>query len=380
MSLFREAKDCLKFFKLDKKSRRLAFYSENRIYYKYYEGFIDSILDNSDLDICYITSDIHDHIFNHPNKRIKTFYVNKLLAFFLAFLDSKVMVMTMPDLNQFHLKRSTNNVNYVYVFHAIMSSHMAYRKGAFDYYDTIFCVGRHHTDEILETEEISKLKPKKLVEVGYPLLEKLHQDYQDYLQKTAKDPKPDKKIILLAPSWNENNIMETCAEEIVARLLEADYKVIVRPHPEFVKRKGQIVEEIAKKFAGQKDFELELNLISNESFYKADVLITDWSGIAFEFSFGTERPVMFIDTPRKVHNPEYQRLTNEPLEVKSRSFLGKVISPQEIASIAKEINEIMINKEKYHQDIINFRKEFIYNWGKSSDVGAQQIIDLVNDK
>lgn len=379
MSFIREIKDCLKFFKLDKNSKRLAFYSENRIYYKYYEGFINSVLSSSDLDICYITSDIKDPMLNHPNDRIKPFYINKLLAFFFSILDCKVMVMTMPDLQKFHIKRSTHNVHYVYVFHAIMSTHMAYREGAFDHYDTMFCVGQHHVDEIRETEEIYKLNCKKLVEVGYPLLEKMHQDYRNYLQKTAPDPKPDKKMILIAPSWFENNILETCVEEIGEKLLEAGYKVIVRPHPEFVKRKGQIVEAIAKKFAGKQDFELELNLISNESFYKADALITDWSGIAFEFSFGTERPVLFIDTPRKVHNPEYQRLSNEPLEVKSRKYLGKVVSPGNIGNIAEEIAEFMDNKEKYHQDIISYRQDFIFNWGKSSDVGAQALIKLVKN-
>ena len=33
-------------------------------------------------------------------------------------------------------------------------------------------------------------------------------------------------------------------------------------------------------------------------------MVSDWSGVAMEFAFGLERPVLFIDVPRKTNNPE----------------------------------------------------------------------------
>ena len=62
-------------------------------------------------------------------------------------MDVDVVVMTMPDLNQFQIKRSRFSVHYVHVQHSLVSLHMIYRKGAFDHFDTVFC-SYHHIAEI----------------------------------------------------------------------------------------------------------------------------------------------------------------------------------------------------------------------------------------
>ena len=41
-------------------------------------------------------------------------------------------------------------------------------------------------------------------------------------------------------------------------------------------------------------FDIEIIFSSNETVYSADVLISDWSGIAFEYAFATQKPVLFI--------------------------------------------------------------------------------------
>ena len=42
-----------------------------------------------------------------------------------------------------------------------------------------------------------------------------------------------------------------------------------------------------------------------KSFDKADLMISDWSGVAFEFAFGLEKPVIFIDLPKKINNSDF---------------------------------------------------------------------------
>ena len=55
--------------------------------------------------------------------------------------------------NQYYLKRSKYSVHYIYVPHSLSSLHSIYRKGAFDYFDTLFCVGPHHVKEARKLEE-----------------------------------------------------------------------------------------------------------------------------------------------------------------------------------------------------------------------------------
>ena len=77
------------------------------------------------------------------------------------------MIMTMPDLETFHIKRSKSHpVHYIYMFHSMVSTHLVYRKSAFDNYDTIFCVGEHHLDEIQNTEKYYKEASAKKGDTG----------------------------------------------------------------------------------------------------------------------------------------------------------------------------------------------------------------------
>jgi YidC/Oxa1 family membrane protein insertase len=359
--------------------RRIIFYSESSIYYLYFEGIIQYLLSNSKYDICYITSDIKDSVFKLASDRFKVLYLsNLMLAFVTIFLDSKVLVMTMTDLEKYHIKRSIKDVDHIYAFHAIMSTNMAYQKGAFDHYDTIFCVGPHHFEEIRQTECHYGLKAKRLVKVGYHLLERIYAEHIEYRQNN-KDNLKGKQTILIAPSWSEGNIMKTCINELLSSLLRSGYRVILRPHPETYKRNFGLIKATVNKFKGDANFELEAKLNSIKNFHLADLLITDWSGIAFEYAFGTERPVLFINTPMKVHNSEYKSIGFEPLEVKLRDKIGVSLELDKINSIIPSVVKLLADQEFYRKQIIKNRDQYIYNWGSSSEVGGKYILGKIVD-
>ena len=54
--------------------------------------------------------------------------------------------------------------------------------------------------------------------------------------------------ILVAPSWGENGLIETKGEQIVNVLLDADFKVILRPHPMTIKKSKKTIQRIKEKF------------------------------------------------------------------------------------------------------------------------------------
>lgn len=380
-TLISELKSLRRFSKHNRQDKNIiVFYSESSIYYLYFAGLIEYILDNSDYEICYITSDLKDPVFELESERFKVFYIsNLLLSFVTIFLDVKVFIMTMTDLNQFHIKRSTKNVNHIYLFHAIMSTHMIYRKGAFDHYDTIFCVGPHHVEEIKRTEEMYGLKSKELVEVGYHWLEKIHADHQEFKRLHSKNIDAP-LTMLIAPSWGEGNIMETCINELVSALIGVGNKVVLRPHPEIFKRNKKTISLLETKYENEPLFQLEKKLTSADSFHQSDVLITDWSGIAFEYAFGTERPVLFINTSKKVHNPEFERIGIEPIEVKLRNVLGIVLELDNINTVNLAIEKLVSNHDHYHSAIVEARENYIFNWGHSSEVGGKYILQVLNEQ
>lgn len=365
------------FDKRRRQERKLVFYSESAIYYLYYQGFLDYILERSDIKVTYITSDRKDPLFETADGRVRVIYIsNAMLTFATGLLDADALLFTMPDLDNFHIKRSTKKVEHIYIFHAVMSSHMIYRKGAFDHYDTIFCIGPHHHAEIRANESCYGLPAKKLLKVGYPLLEKITAEHRAYHENSSDGG--SSPAVLIAPTWSGGNIVETCLDELVAVLRSAGYKVIFRPHPETYKVHDKTIEAVCEKYKNDEAFQLDGALTSVENFHRADLLITDWSGIAFEYAFGTERPVLFINTAKKVYNEEYEKLGLEPLEVTLRNKIGVEVEPSELGELADLAGELLRKGEQYQADIIKYREEYIYNWGSSAEVGGLYLMDVLD--
>ena len=153
--------------------KEIAFYSSQAQYISYYQGLLDELVDRGQ-EIVYLTSDSHDPILSEENAAVTSFFSKSFLQLTFPALTSPILITTIPDLHQYKIKRAFLGTNYVYVFHSLVSTHMMYRKGAFDFYDTIFCVGPHHVNEIRKTEQLYGKAPKALHEVGYYRLEKIH--------------------------------------------------------------------------------------------------------------------------------------------------------------------------------------------------------------
>ena len=373
----REKADYKRFFSIANK--HLVFYSEKSGYYRNYKALIEQLLSSSNVVIHYITSDPKDMIFEiaKTQPRIHPYYIgeNRLITLMMK-MDADIVVMTMPDLETFHIRRSyiRKDIEYIYLFHAIVSTHMIYRKGAFDHYDTIFCVGPHHDREIREAETLCRLPAKKLVQFGYPMLDDLIEQY-GHRKKATEKPQ-----ILIAPSHHEGNIMDSCLNSILASLSDRDWRIIVRPHPQYVRRNPKRIEDLKKRYAEKKNLIFETDFSTNESQYTSDVLITDWSGISMEYSFTTHNPCIFINTPMKVLNPDYIQYQSVPALIEIRDKIGVSFEPDDVAGIASAVEEMLNGKLLPSGQVAAIVDQYVYNVGNSRRVGARYIIESLGEK
>tara|TARA_B100001750_G_scaffold180928_1_gene149450 strand:+ start:3592 stop:4755 length:1164 start_codon:yes stop_codon:yes gene_type:complete len=376
-----EWKELRRFQKLDEKNRKIVFYLENEYYATYFEKLIKELTNVHGLTICYVTSSKTDPILNSNNDKILAFYVGDGTArtnFFMN-LKADILVMTMPDLETFHIKRSkVHNVHYVYAFHSIVSTHMIYRKKAFDSFDTILCVGRHHVDEISKNEKKYGLQPKKLIEFGYGKLDLLMDEVEK--NREIKSLEKPNRTILIAPTWCPNGLIETRGDELIQTLLDSDYDVILRPHPITYKKSQKIIKNIEKKFQKNIHFKLELDIRNSNSFFLADCMISDWSGVAMEFAFGLEKPVLYMDLPKKINNQDYESLEIIPLEEKIRTQIGAIISPLELTKMSSKIENLCSNNDQIRKKIQAIRKETVFNLGKSEKYGAKYLLEYLARK
>lgn len=282
-------------------------------------------------------------------------------------MDAKCFVFTMPDLNTYHLKKSKHTKEYIYLFHAFSSTHLQYNEAAFDEYDTIFCVGPHHVNEIETREKQYQLPHKKLLPIGYPRMDIVYQKYQSY-QKQFKQ-----KTILIAPTWSMASLFENGIQQLLEALAPTDYRVVVRPHPEFLKRRKTLADSVKNYVYTQPNFIWENQLLKEDSLYEADLLITDHSGIAFEYAFGTERPVLFVDTPLKEHNKNWRDLNLEPIELQLRNKVGVDIALNELNNILPIIEDLLKNADNWRETLRTIRDKHVFHWNCSAKEGAEYI-------
>lgn len=377
----REKADYKRFFSIANK--HLVFYSEKSGFYKYFQDVIEYLLTHSNVVIHYITSDPKDAIFEKAKTetKIKPYYIGeKRLITLMMKMDADIVVMTMPDLGNFHIKRSyiRKDIEYIYMLHgSIGSTNLLLRKGALDNYDTIFCAGPLQIEELRETEKVYGLQPRNLILCGYGLLE--HSIEQHGGERGEKHTKPQ---ILIAPSWQKDNILESCIDPILESLLTKEYRIIVRPHPEYIKRYPQKIADLEQRYRSRfnEDFILQTDFSSNETVFESDLLITDWSTICFEYSFATKRPTLFIDTPMKVMNPEYKRLSMVPIDISIRSEIGKAVAPEETGTICDVASEMLSNQQGYHDQIESAIQKYLYTEGKSGAIGGKYILKQLVEK
>ena len=371
----REKADYKRFLAFENK--QIVFYSEKNGFYKYFRDVIETIQRRTDVIIHYISSDPDDEIFSLTSDTFHTYYIEEKLMVLMMRMDADIVVMTTPDLQKYYIKRSMvrDDVEYVYMDHGMNSVNLMLRKGALDAFDTVFCANANVVDELRAQEKVYGLKEKNLVPYGYAMIDNMIRAYEK--QPPARNDPP---VILIAPSWQEDNIMDSCIDGLLLSLLPMQYRVIVRPHPQYVRHYPEKLQALQEKYASSPNFTLQTDFSSNETVFNADILVTDWSGTAYEYSFTTLKPCLFINTPMKVMNPDYRDIDVTPFDISIRNQIGIALEPGQIDQIAPAVHRLLHEQAFSPDSIAALRSQSLFNIGKAASVGADYLINRLIEK
>src|SRR5690606_19186239 len=157
--------------------------------------------------------------------------------------------------------------------------------------------GPHHAQEIQVSRKMDGLLPPNLFQHGYGVVDSL-------LKHRKENPVPFEQV-LVAPSWGSNSLLNAFGEELLNVLKKIEAKVVIRPHPVSCEKDAKLIRNLRKLSQDSPNIQWDFEAHSKKSFLESAIMITEWSGSALEFAFGLERPVLFIDSPRKINNPDY---------------------------------------------------------------------------
>lgn len=374
MSWWQEWREYRRFRGVPRTERRIVFLSESAQDWHHFAPVIDHLALVLKEPVLYVASEPADPGLQHASPLVRGFCIGKGFwrILFCQNLDADVLVTQILDFGNLELKRSVHPVHVVYLFHSLISTHMADRANSFDNYDTILCAGPHQMREIRRREELHGLKPKQLLPHGYGRLEEL--------LAHRREPPPihgDGDIhVLVAPSWGEQTILPVCGAPLVDALLSAGFRVTLRPHYQTRWTTPALIDRIVQQHRGNPRFKLVEAMGESDSLYDSHVMITDWSGAGQDYGLGLEKPVLYIDVPPKARNDTWMELGMEPFESFVRTRIGALLPPDAIADAPARIRELVADPARFRAGVAALRNDWVYNQGTSGAAGAAAIAGI----
>ena len=341
-------------------SGKLVIFSEGKNYWQVFKPVIDELVKRNK-EFVYITAGKDDPCLDIESNLIDKHSfssINHALVF-LNTMKADVCVMTTPQLNILTLKRSKYVRHYCHLFHAPSDIH-TYKKFSLDYYDSALCVNDFHLKSINQLDIDRNSRKKQIFKTGCT--------YYDLKEISYNS---DADSILVAPAWGDRSYLSVCGEEIIDNLLENNYKVIFRPHPQAWTSEKELTERIVFKYSSNNLFSIDKSPDNSESLSKAKVLICDISGIIYDFAFLKRRPVITVDIDWNKGGYEDSDIEHRDSAYELLEDTGKLITSEEAENISDIIEEV--GEFEISDDIIN---KHIYNFRCAGKTAAEQIMSL----
>jgi hypothetical protein len=266
-----------------------VIYNEGKQYWNVFKPILDEF-ENRKVELLYLTSAQDDPVFNTTWNFVKAEFIGEGNRAFarLNMLRAGICLMTTPGLDVYQLKRSKMVKHYSHILHA-PSDATIYRLFSFDYFDSVLLTGDYQAEDIRTLERQRNIPEKKLVTVGCSYLDV-------YAEKFKNLPVKENNLftVLVSPSWGPSAILTRYGEKLLDPLAASGWRIIIRPHPQSKKSEAQMLERLQSQYKDTKNFEWDYERENIYSLNKADIMISDFSGIIFDYMFLRDRPVLYV--------------------------------------------------------------------------------------
>lgn len=278
--------------RVEESGKRLPYviFSDSKRYWNVFKPICDEF-EKRGVQLEYLTASEDDPALAEEYEHVNCRFIgenNKAFAK-LNMLDAGILLSTTPGLDVYQWKRSASVDWYVHIFHAVDEG-AGYRMFGMDYYDAVLLTGAFQEKYIRKLEELRGLPAKELKVAGSTYMDALKEKLD------AKTGTKERKTVLLAPSWGESSILTKYGADILKALLATGYHIVVRPHPQSLTSEKAVLEPLWKEFPDSEQLQWNYDNDNFEALWNADIMITDFSGIIFDYALVFGRPIIYADT------------------------------------------------------------------------------------
>ncbi len=270
--------------------KKYVIYNEGKQYWNVFKPVLDAF-EKREIEITYFTSYKDDEVFTKDYKFVKSEYIGEGNAAFarLNLLEADIVLMTTPGLDVYQMKRSKKVKHYAHIRHGSGDATM-YRLFGIDYFDSVLLTGDYQKEDIRTLENLRSINKKELVTVGCTYLDELKKKMD-----SIKDDDNHKFTVLVCPSWGPSAILSKYGEKLLTPLAQSDWNIIVRPHPQSKKSEPQMLETLQAKYADFDNVSWDFERDNIYSLKKADIMISDFSSVIYDYTFLCDKPVMYVN-------------------------------------------------------------------------------------
>ena len=352
-----------------KTKSKIIIYGEDKRYYNVFKPIIEELI-NLKIPIIYYSSSEDDPIFEIKNDLIHSEFIgtgNKAYAK-LNFIETDICLMTTPNLDVFQLKKSKGVKKYVHIMHAPSESAL-YCLYSLDFFDAVLLNGKNQIDDIRELENLRGTKIKELDIIGSTYLDELEKKKEIAEIKSKFKNNNDKRTVLIAPSWGINGLLTRFGDKLIDAILENDFYCIIRPHPQSLIAEKELIEKLKTKYKEDKNLEWDFDVDNILSLSRADVMLSDFSGVIFDYAFLFEKPTIIPSFTFDKRGTDAIELKDETWSFKILPKISVSLDENNFSKIANIVNET-INNKNLKENILKVKEEAYMYRGEAGKRGA----------
>ncbi|HCX99591.1 MAG TPA: hypothetical protein DG754_05570 [Bacteroidales bacterium] len=351
----------------------IVFYSEGKQYWSVFLPIIRT-LGQKEVPCAYLTSDKDDPGLDYKSDFYSSKYIGNITmtSVYLNKIKAKFVGMTTPQLDVMMIRRSKKVQHYGHIVHAPIDV-FTYRKFAFDYFDSVFCSGPHQIEGIEKLEEKRGTQKKLLLETGLTYYDIMLDELKSIAEKDERNP-----VVLVAPTWKEYSIINRFGVAFFKSLLKSTtFDVILRPHPQSFVSFPKLMDELKDFTKNESRLSIDTNPSGIASMARSDIMISDLSGVIWDYAFLFSKPVLLLKTEfETIEGFEGSELDYQMWEMRERERLGRIFDEDDIERIGTIVNELLDNPPLIQLE--ELRNGSVFNFGHAGEVAANQILQIVD--
>ena len=161
---------------------------------------------------------------------------------------------------------------------------------------------------------------------------------------------------------------------MIRALVATGYHLIIRPHPQSMTSEKELIDRLQTQFPASGELEWNFDNDNFDVLNRADILISDFSGVMFDFTLVFNKPIIYADVSFDKGPYDASWLDEELWTLTVLDKLGRQLTPENAEHIGALIDECL-NAPEFAAGRDQARQETWVNIGKSVRATADYLTE-----